>query len=328
MPPLVCICLLLGTLSLAQAEDKEITIAVRAIQGNKIALQRWQPTADYLGEKIDGYRFKVIPYDSLVALSEAAKENRFDFVFTNPSSYVEMNLNYKAKSLSTLINRRNNTAQTRFGSVIFTHVDNTEIDQLADLKGKKFMAVSEPAFGGWQVGWLEMKRQGMDPYQDLAELQWGNGNQHNVVYAVRDKKVHAGVVRTDMLERMEANKLIDLRTFRIISPRETEGFPFFHSTPLYPEWPLAAMPGSPEKLQQDVQQALLNMPKDHSAAKAGQYVGWIDSLSYEPVRQLMQELAVGPYKTTKQPGMSILKWGTLIVVILFVLFVIRKKALF
>ena len=44
-------------------------------------------------------------------------------------------------------------------------------------------------------------------------------------------------------------------------------FPFLHSTPIYPEWPVAALPTVPREVVKEVQDALIHIG-DH--AKAGQ----------------------------------------------------------
>ena len=105
----------------------------------------------------------------------------------------------------------------------------------------------------------------------------------------------AGVVRTDMLERMASEGLIKLEDFKIINPKESSSFPFFHSTRLYPEWPLAKMRDTSSVLAKRVALALLTIPAEHPAAMAGKYVGWTVPEDYRPVHKLMQDLKVGPY---------------------------------
>ena len=238
----------------------------------------------------------VVPILSLNEITAAAGRGEFDFLLTNPSSYVEIEELHKAKILATLNNRRANSAQSRFGTVIFTHARNKNIYELNDLKGRALMAVAEPAFGGWRVAWYEMKKNGIDPYSDLKTLVFAENNtQPEVVYAVRDQQVDVGVVRTDQLERMEADGKIDMRYFRILNNKNEKGFPFFLSTSLYPEWAFAALKDTDGELAQDVKRVLTSIEKNSAAAMAGRYVGWIEPLDYSSVRELMKDLEVGPY---------------------------------
>jgi len=187
--------------------------------------------------------------------------------------------------------------------VIFTHVDHTDILKIEDLKGKDFMAVSPLGFGGWRVGSKILKAHGIDPETDFASLNFA-GKQPRVVEAIRDKKAHAGMVRTDMLERLADKGKLNLRNVRILNQQSTPGFPFFHSTPLYPEWPFVAMPHTSAELTEQVKQALLKLTRTDPAAQAGKYMGWTPALDYQPVKALLRDLGVAPYAEQK-PGLQI-----------------------
>lgn len=67
---------------------------------------------------------------------------------------------------------------------------------------------------------------------------------------------------------------IALSDFHILNPRGDPEFPFLRSTPLYPEWPFSKVKHASNHLAQRVAIALLQMPEDHLAARAGQYAGW------------------------------------------------------
>ena len=276
--------------------SEEYTVAVRAHRGIDVAVNHWTATIDVLNKQLSAHTFTLKPILNLNELSDATGRGEYDFVLTNPSSFVEIETLYGAKALATLNNKRANTAQDSFGSVIFTHANHTDILKLKDLKGKTLMAVSKPAFGGWRVAWLEMLEQGFDPNKDLKELIFAkNRTQLEVVFGVRDGKADAGVVRTDLLERLEAQGKIDMRYFRIINNKDVKAFPFFLSTKLYPEWAFAAMKSVPTELAQQVQKTLHAISSDTLAAKTGSYIGWVPARDYTSVNTLMKKLKVGPY---------------------------------
>jgi signal transduction histidine kinase len=108
--------------------------------------------------------------------------------------------------------------------------------------------------------------------------------------------VDAGTVRTDILERMAAEGKINLTDYKVIKPVDTTGFPFNHSTRLYPEWPMAVTTTTPDILAQRVAVALLSLPADSRVAKAANSAGWTVPLDYSSVHKLMRELRVGHYK--------------------------------
>lgn len=289
--------LLLLTNMLAAAEYK---VAVRAHHGVEVAIKQWQPTIDAISKKIPEHTFTLLPILSLEEITERAGKNDYQFVLTNPSSFVEIKELYGAENLATLNNKRENTAQSRFGSVIFTHVRNENILSIKDLKNKTLIVVSESAFGGWRVAWLEMLEKGFDPKNKLKKLMYTkNKTQSAVVKAVYDGTADAGVVRTDLLERMEASGKIDMRYFRIIENKEISDFPFFISTKLYPEWAFAVMKPVSAEINEKVKKVLLEISDKSTAAKAGKYIGWTTSLNYSSVRNLMLKLKVGPFSSSK-----------------------------
>jgi len=288
--------LILACFSLPSAAQTEFLIGVRAHSGMKRALDMWQPTADYLTEKIPAHKFTIAPYVDFQELRDAVANKEVDFVLTNSAAYVELELRYGVSRLVTLINKRQGKGYTQFGGVIFIRADRDDIRDAKDLKGKSFMAVDQEAFGGWWMQLRELRAHGIDPYHEFTELRFGDMLQQNVVFAVRDGEVDAGAVRTDKLERMAAEGTIKLSDFRVIQQRGTEGFPFMHSTQLYPEWPFAKAKHTAESVAKQVAITLLTLPADSEAARSGQYVGWTVPLNYQPVHELMKELRVGPYE--------------------------------
>ena len=273
-----------------------IKIGLRAHHGIEKSMQQWKQTADYLSEKIPEHQFIMVPIVGLTELMEKAKQNRFDFVLTNPSSFVEMELRLGASVILTLRNKRQGNPYTKFGSVIFTQKDNNDINEIKDLKNKKIIAVSKRAFGGWRVAVRELLNEGFDVYKQAKQISFSAGIQQDVVNIVRLGNADVGVVRTDMLERMTVAGLIKLDEFKIINKKSTKDFPFFHSTQLYPEWPFVKMRNTSGVLSKKVALALLTIPSQHPAAVAGKYIGWTVPEDYQPVHNLMKDLKVGAYQ--------------------------------
>ena len=271
---------------------KDVVICLRAHNGVSESLIHWQATADYLSKRIDGYTIKLAPFESLIKLSAAAKRGEFDYVITNPSSYIEMELDSGASRMLTLINNRHGEPYTHFGSVIFTRADHTDIQSFEDLRGKTLIAVSERAFGGWRVAWGELLKHGIDVENDLKNVMFA-GSQNKTVYAVRDGTADAGVVRTDILEDLAESGLINLDDFRALGQRDTKNFSSLRSTDLYPEWALAQFPHARAGLSRNIVRELLDLRPDSRAAIDGEYMGWTVPMNYQPVHETLQ---VGPYK--------------------------------
>jgi PAS domain S-box-containing protein len=272
-----------------------VKIGVLAHRGAATALKMWSPTADYLTSNIPQHSFVIVPL-GFQEIVPAVARGEVDFVLANSFFYVELEARHGANRIATLRNDGWQGGYSVFGGVIFCRADRSDINSLGDLRGKSFLAVDEASLGGWQVAWRELRNSGLDPYRDFRGLRFAGTIHDDVVYAVRDGKADAGTVRTDTLERLAAEGKIKLSAFRVLNQRQEQGFPFLLSTRLYPEWPLAVTAHVDPGLAEQVVVALLKMPHDSPAAKAGNIAGWAIPLVYQPVHELMKELRLGPYQ--------------------------------
>ncbi len=285
--------LVLWLVALPGQAIQEIRIGVLSHRGSDLTLEHWQPTADYLTQALEGYRFEILPLP-FGRISEFVEMEFVDFILVNPGIYVDLEVRFGIARLATLNNRVGDLSLNHFSSVIFTRHDREDIQSLGDLKGKSFLAVDETSLGGFEMTWDELLRQGLDPYRDFRTLGFA-GDHDSVVLAVGRGEADAGTVRTNILERMAIRGLIDLEEYKVLNPQPTDRFPLVHSTRLYPEWPFSRLSHTPNDLAQRVALALLNMPPDHPAALAGEHAGWTVPLDYQPVHDLFRRLKLPPY---------------------------------
>jgi signal transduction histidine kinase len=285
----------LGTAVSAGAEYPPLRIGVLAIRGPEQCLKSWSPTAEYLTQQLGGRPVVIVPL-AHERIYTAARNGEVDFILANSAFYVGLEHWFQAKRIVTLKERRAGGVYTQYGGVIFCRNDRPDIRSLKDLKGKSFMAVSESSLGGWYMAWRELKEHGLDPYGDFASLQF-MGTHDEVVFAVRDRRVDAGTVRTGTLEELAAEGKIDPAAFYVfpnLHPRE-ESSSYYITTREYPGWPMAALKHIPDDLAKEVAVALLQMPSDAPAARAAECAGWTIPLNYQPVHDCLKALMVGPY---------------------------------
>ncbi len=285
----VCLAAVLSLFFSAQAKA-DYKIGVLAKRGAPKCMKKWGPTGAYLTKKL-GTKFAVLPL-KFTAIEPAVKQGRIDFLLANSAFYVQMEKNYNVSAIATLINSRRGQALKKFGGVIFVRKD-SPIKDLAGIKGKKFMAVKYSSFGGCHMAWRLLLENGIDPKKDCSAFLEG-GKHDNVVLAVKNGTVDVGTVRTDTLERMEAEGKIKISDFRIIHQIKDD-FPFVHSTRLYPEWPMAACAKTDKALAQKVADALIAMPKDSPAAKAAKCVGWTKPADYSSVTECLKIIKYGVF---------------------------------
>ena len=283
---LLLLLLLLGTSLLAETS----IIGVLAKRGEAKVHERWNATARYLESRLPGHTFLILPL-SFNELSGAVEREEVDFVLTNSAYYVELEAAYGATRIATLVNLlADGRRDTRFGGVIFTRSDHPSVHALADLEGKRLMAVDPLSFGGWHMAWRELEKAKVHP----GEVLFG-GTHDRVVEAVLAGEADGGTVRSDTLERMAKEGKINLSRIRVLPAVPCPGFPLLCSTTLYPEWPFATLKHTSPTLAKEVAIALFQMTADQPAARNAQIAGWTIPLDYQPVHACLRELGLGPY---------------------------------
>jgi len=280
-------------LSAVASELSTVKIGVLAKRGEGHAVQIWTPTAEYLSSAIPTHSFEIVPLN-FTQVHQAVQDRTIDFIIANSAYYVDLEYKFGVSRIATMKNLFNHVPKSQFGGVIFTRSDNKDINGLHDLNGKSFSAVDQESFGGWLMALREFQAQGINPRRDFKTLKFV-GTHDAVVLAVLSGEADAGTVRTDTLEKMAEEGSINLASIKILNPQHTDNFEYLHSTRLYPEWPFAKLQHTAEKLSEDVAVALLRMPPQSQAAQIPHIGGWTVPLSYQPVHQLFQELALGPY---------------------------------
>lgn len=116
---------------------------------------------------------------------------------------------------------------------------------MADLAGKRVMAVGEGAFGGSQLAWREFAQLGMDPFTDFSTLDFVGLPMSKLTEAVSEGRTDSGIVRACTIERLSPQAQ---SKFRVLSPRFEPDFPCQTSTRLYPDWPIATLRSTPPAL--------------------------------------------------------------------------------
>lgn len=281
-----------GQVSATEVLRDTISIGVLAYNGKPQALTRWKPTADYLARHINSHSFMIQPLTHEEFI-HAINKGQLDFILTNPGHYIGLEVKFGATRIATFRSRFRDEVLTQFGSVIFASA-NSDIFHLDDLKGHSMAAVSQQAFGGFQLAYRELFDYDIDAYKDLT-LMWLGFPQTDIVKRVIEGKADVGTVRSGILENMVASGEIDLSQIRVLGSKDSNSFPLLLSTALYPEWPIARLPDTDSKLAKQVAITLLQMPENAPPAVASGGAGWTIPLDYLNVHELFRKLQIDPY---------------------------------
>jgi len=252
------------------------------------------PLTDYLSTFLDGRRVEVVPLDSIEQMVDAVDKGRLDFVVASPVALVTLTTRHRVRPIATVTQLAGDRVSPFLAGAVFVKSTRPDLQLLEDARGKRVLALSRLALGGWLAPMREWRRHG------LTETDFGS-LQFDFSYQEVAAKVCAGEADIGVLP---ANRFNDLREscpagFRVLnSPQGREArYPITISTPLYPEAGFAAVSDLDESVVTRVAVALLALDAGSPAARVVGVSGFTAPLSYTPVQQLMQDLRVGPYES-------------------------------
>lgn len=245
----------------------------------------WRESVQYLNTLFPSHQFVPVPLN-FEDMQKSVQKGDVDFIITNPMYAIQLEHTYGLSRIATLSPRYKNHYYCEYGSVIFTKADKKEIQNYSDLKNKKIGAVSAHSFGGYLIGMKELNNPSL-----LNNVTFLN-THNNVVKAVLKGTVDVGIIRTDILEKMSDDGLLNLNDIKVLEAKTYPDFPFLISTELYPEWVLAKISHTSEYLTNEVLSTLL---KISSSPKANQAFHLKTPLDYSKVHTLLKEFNIYPY---------------------------------
>jgi ABC-type phosphate/phosphonate transport system substrate-binding protein/ABC-type uncharacterized transport system substrate-binding protein len=269
-------------------------VGVQALNGEEKTFDKWQYLGEYLTWNVDEYYFEIVPltYDEM---HEKTQKSEVDFVLLNPLLFVELASQNGFRPIATQESLYAGKASSRMGAVIFVRADRDDLQSLKNLQGQTVGLLKNERLCDWRMVKREMIDQGLEPEEHIQSYGYFDTHE-DIVNAVLGGTVDFGVVRTGVLEDMEAQGKTRMQLFRILSEKPSRAdFPFRRSTDLYPDWTFAGLSHIADEVTHDVEDALLMMRPDDQLAQKIAIAGWIDSLNLSSVRDCLMVLGEGPY---------------------------------
>ncbi|WP_286303246.1 sensor histidine kinase [Vibrio apostichopi] len=276
--------------------DQIIEVGVLATRGKLSAQQRWQPTMDWLSERIAGKHFVLKPFN-LEEMAEAVKGVTVDFVITNPGQAVRLGRQYALSWMATMTSHNfeqpgaNNTQSIGSALVVRRMSPYISFEQLS---GKPIAAVSENAFGGYLTMRYQVMQEGLNPNHFFSDTQFLGFPIDASLYQLREGHIEAAVVPACLVESMINEGLLVAGQYRIIGNQAPEGFRCQVSTPLYSNWSFAKTERASSALAKQMSQVLFSMPKSSAPAIAANASGWTSPTSLLSIDKLYQQLDMHP----------------------------------
>jgi len=264
--------------------ENAITYAYLPQYTHTVSYERHHLVLEYLS-KTTGLNFRQVFPDTFDEHMNMVGRGLIDITFSNPFIYVKIADRYGARAFARVVEAG---GQENFRGQIICRADNAHIKTLADLKGKRLIAVDPTSAGGYLYPWSLVLENGLKK-EDFAEITFApgpGGKQEKVVMAVYSGKYDVGMIREGTLKIL-ANK-IDLKQIRILA-----------YSPWYPGWVYAARRGLDPAVVAKIKRALLalniNNPKQKNILQRAGFVRIISAQDkdFNPVRRLAQILESG-----------------------------------
>jgi diguanylate cyclase (GGDEF)-like protein/PAS domain S-box-containing protein len=276
-----------------EKEIKSLHFGVLAYRPKDITQAQWLPIAKELEKNLSGYHVELeaLNYEEL---DKAAKENKFDFIVTNPEHYILLKNQIGINAVATLIVLEKGHPLTHFAGVIFTRANRADIQTLMDLNNKIIASPGEQSLGGYLMQRWELEKNNI-----IAKRYLFTGMPHDkVVEEVLSGHADVGFVRSGLLENLEHNDKIRLSknpTVRVLNPQPiTEEMPVLHSTDNYPEWAFSVRKDISPEIARRVSLTLLSINPTSDLAKTIGIAGFNSPADYTSVEVLMLRLRAHP----------------------------------
>jgi phosphonate transport system substrate-binding protein len=241
--------------------ENAITYAYLPQYAHTVSYQRHHLVMDYLAQAT-GLKIRQVFPDTFDEHMNMVGRGLIDITFSNPFIYVKIADRYGAKAFARVVESE---GKEKFRGQIIARADNQQIKTLADIKGKRLIAVDPTSAGGYLYPWGLILDQGLKK-EDFAEIAFApgpGGKQEKVVMAVYSGKYDVGLIREGTLNVVTDK--IDLKQIRILA----------HS-PWYPGWVYAARKGLDTATVAKIKDALLALDiKTPEHQRILEYAGFI-----------------------------------------------------
>lgn len=273
----------------AYAGEERIRLGITAQRGIKLTENRWQELAVYLGRSLHR-AVEIVPVEITRAYGVAA-DKAVDLFLANPNQTLMLKYKQNARLLASVVGKHG----PNFSGVIVARKE-SGIARVEDLKAKLIAALGRQSAGGYLFQAHHTARKGMRARQDYG-VQF-SVNQDEAIENLQNGKVSAAFVRSGILETMVEEGRIRMDDFVVIDERKDAGFPLRHTTALYPEHFMIALPHLDNAIADAAKKAVLRLTAGEAALQSAGIKGFIEPLSTAALENIMRELKAPPFEKT------------------------------
>ena len=220
--------------SVANAQ-RQLTIGIVTGQLDGQTAQSFKPFTSYLAGRIPGTQFEIVPLPTIGDLMHAVERKQLDFAFATPAALVELNVRRGARAIATVLQPvAGGQDYPWLAGAVFVRDSRSDIRRLDDVRGKRVIALSPLALGGWLSAVRELRKVGIHEDKDLGTLRFVF-SYAKVAQEVCEGNADVGILSAGALMQVESMCGQKLRVLPSMSGGKDPRYPAIISTELYPE---------------------------------------------------------------------------------------------
>lgn len=259
------------------------------MQGILGGAQQWFPTyQDYLSNAT-GLSMIGQTYSNDTQMVSDARAGKVQFTFAGPVQYLCLALaGSTSDGIAELVSSSYIDGQPveKLAGAIVVNM-NSPISTITDLHNKVILTGPSSSLTTFAAQWSTLQQAGVSLFSDTRAVLL----QQNITSILPDLAMNIGdaaFVPASYLERFYPGT----SQFRVINSKNITGFPYQHSTPLYPNAVLSTLDTTPFNVRRAVAQALFDVQPTDKIASEGMYYGFTSLGAYTQVRTLMASLGL------------------------------------
>jgi phosphonate transport system substrate-binding protein len=278
----LAIMLLIGAACVTEPAAQKVTYAYLPQYSKAVSLERHQDLIAFIKKETGLDIVQVFPKDFDDHMRKVGS-GEIDISFSNPFVYIRIARQYDARAFARIIEKE---GKDMFRGEICVLKD-SQLQTLADLKGKRIMAVSESSAGGYLFQRGMLKEAGIDPDEDLTiDFVQGAGKQEEAFLAVYSGGYDACFVREGTRTEVMKDQ-VDISKVRVLA-----------YTPFYPGWVYAGRKGLDPAVLDKIRSVLLKLdfsdPEHKAILEKANFVKIVPSedKDFDSIRELASRLGL------------------------------------
>lgn len=253
-----------------------------------------QPIAAALTRAIPHAELAIISLSPITLTQDILREQP-DFFLVPSSTFTEIFDEMGAQPIAVRKSAFAENPASSVGAAFVVRNDRRDLADTASLRGRRAAATLPTSLDGWLAARLELRRLGYQDDRFFESVRFLTYSFPDVLSGVLSGAYDVGIVPACRLEQAQSSGLLEPGVLRVIEREGGEdddaALACRHSTALYPDVVVGALPWTSPEFARSMTVALLTAPADPSPTG----YSWQITADFHAVRSLYEALHLGPW---------------------------------